>query len=89
MVITLFNQDAVTPAGRPIGVPIPVAPVVVMVMDVSGIFGHTVGVADGAPAVLRGFTVTVDTTGLPIHPFKLGVMVYTTFPATAPVAVSV
>lgn len=75
MVITLFNQEAVTPAGRPIGVPIPVAPVVVMVMGVSAVLIQSVGVDEGALAVLRGLTVTVETTGVPWHPFKVGVMV--------------
>jgi hypothetical protein len=75
MVITLFNQEAVTPAGRPIGVPIPVAPVVVMVMEVSAEPAQTVGLAEGALAVLRELTITVETTGVPWHSFKVGVMV--------------
>ena len=33
MVIVLANQEAVTPVGKPVGVPIPVAPVVVCVID--------------------------------------------------------
>jgi len=57
MVITLFAQEAVTPAGRPIGVPIPVAPVVEMVMEVSVVLMQSVGEDEGVPAVLSGFTV--------------------------------
>ncbi len=89
MVMTLADHDAVTPAGKPVAAPIPVAPVVLIVIGARAMFGQSVVLEEGGPAVLIGFTVTVDTTGLPIHPFKLGVMVYTTFPAAAPVAVSV
>ena len=59
MVITLLFHAADTPEGRPVTVPIPVAPVVAMVMGVSRLFGQIVGVADGAPMVLRGLTVMV------------------------------
>ena len=75
MVMTLLFQEAESPEGNPVAAPIPVAPVVLMVMAVSGILGHTVGVADGALAVLRGVTITVETTGVPWHPFNVGVMV--------------
>jgi hypothetical protein len=89
MVMTFADHDAVTPAGKPVALPIPVAPVVLIVIGVRGMLGQSVGLEEGAPYVLSGFTVTVDTTGLPTHPFKLGVTVYTTLPAIAPVAVSV
>jgi hypothetical protein len=59
MVIVLDAQDAVTPAGRPVGVPIPVAPVVVCVILVSAVLIHIVGVEDAVPAVLSGVTVIV------------------------------
>ena len=52
-------HDAVTPAGRPVGVPIPVAPVVVCVIAVRGVLIHNVGVEDAVPAVLSGVTVIV------------------------------
>jgi hypothetical protein len=52
MVSTLEAQEAVTPAGSPVGVPIPVAPVVVRVMLVSGVLIHNVGLEDAVPAVL-------------------------------------
>ena len=35
----------------------PVAPVVAIVIGVSALFTHTVGLADGLPAVLSWFTV--------------------------------
>ncbi len=50
---------AVTPAGKPVAVPIPVAPVVAIVILVSAVLIHRVGVLDGEPAVLFGVTVIV------------------------------
>ena len=59
IVIVFDAQDAVTPAGRPVGVPIPVAPVVVCVIAVRGVLIHNVGVEDAIPTVLPGVTVIV------------------------------
>ena len=60
MVIVLFAQAAVTPAGKPVAVPIPAAPVVVCVILVNAVFIHNVGVLDAVPAVtVVGFTVIV------------------------------
>ncbi len=59
MVITLADHDAVTPAGSPDAVPMPVAPVVVMVIADNAVFTHRVGFELGAPAVLAGFTTMV------------------------------
>ncbi len=59
MVIVFEAQEAVTPAGRPVAVPIPVAPVVVCVIFVRGVLMHSVGVEDAAPAVLSGVTSIV------------------------------
>jgi hypothetical protein len=42
-----------------VGVPIPVAPVVVCVILVKAVLIHKVGVVDGADAVLFGVTVIV------------------------------
>ena len=53
------DQDAVTPAGRPVGVPIPVAPVVIYVIAVKAVLMHSVGVEEAVPAVLSGVTVIV------------------------------
>ncbi len=52
-------QAAVTPAGRPVADPIPVAPVVACVIAVSAVLIHNVGVDDAAPAVLLAVTVMV------------------------------
>jgi hypothetical protein len=59
IVIVLPDHAAVTPAGNPVAAPMPVAPVVAWVMFVSGVFTQSVGVEDGAPAVLAGVTVMV------------------------------
>ena len=44
-------QEAVTPAGSPVGVPMPVAPVVVWVIAVRAVLMQRVGVEDAAEAV--------------------------------------
>ena len=59
MVIVLLAQVALTPAGNPVGVPIPVAPVVACVIFVNAVLIHKVGVLNAAPAVLAGVTVIV------------------------------
>jgi hypothetical protein len=57
-VIVLFAHEATTPDGNRVGVPIPVAPVVAIVILVNAVLIHNVGELDGAPAVLA-FTVIV------------------------------
>ena len=52
MVIVFANHVAVTPAGSPVAVPIPVAPVVVCVIAVNAVLIQSVGVAEGAVTVL-------------------------------------
>jgi hypothetical protein len=59
IVIVLAANAAVTPAGRPVAVPIPVAPVVVCVIAVSAVLIHRVGVEDAMDTVLSGVTVIV------------------------------
>ena len=59
MVIVFDAQFADTPPGSPVGVPIPVAPVVVCVIGVRAVFIHNVGVDDGILTVLAGVTVIV------------------------------
>ena len=59
IVTVLEDQDAVTPAGRPVAVPIPVAPAVTCVMAVNAVLMHRVGVEEAAPTVLSGVTVIV------------------------------
>jgi hypothetical protein len=59
MVIVFDAHVAVTPAGSPVAVPIPVAPVVVCVIAVRAVLIQSVGVAEGAVTVLFGVIVMV------------------------------
>ena len=59
MVIVLLAQLAVTPAGKPVGIPIPCVPVVVCVMAVNGVLIQRVGKAEAALTVLFGLAVMV------------------------------
>ena len=59
IVITFAAQAAVTPAGSPLALPMPVAPVVVCVISVKTVLIHNVGVEEAAPTVLLGATVIV------------------------------
>ena len=64
IVITLLAQTAVTPAGNPVAVPMPVAPVVVIVIDgVKAVFTISVGLDDAVPAV---FGVHAETVMVPV-----------------------
>ena len=59
IVIVLLAQLAVTPAGKPVAEPIPVAPVVLCVMFVMGVLIQTVGLELAALTVFKGVTVMV------------------------------
>jgi hypothetical protein len=89
MVMVFAAQDAETPAGNPLApdtplLEIPVAPVVVWVIAVSGVFMQSVGAADAALAVLLEDTVTaVVPLGLG-QPLTVATTVYV--PAMAEVA---
>ena len=48
-----------TPPGKPVAVPIPVAPVVVCVILVKGVLIHKTGEDDGPETVFVGVTVIV------------------------------
>ena len=54
MVMVFVAKDAVTPIGKPVEVPMPVAPVVAWVMFVNAVLIHKVGDEEAAPAVLFG-----------------------------------
>ena len=56
MVIRFADHDADTPVGRPIAVPIPVAPIVLWVIFVSAELIQSVGVEDAKVTVLAGVT---------------------------------
>ena len=69
LIVTVFDAHAaVTPAGRPVAVPIPVAPVVVCVIFVNAVLIHSVGAEEVAPAVLSGVTVMVPVAFTLPHP---------------------
>ena len=59
IVITFAAHAALTPAGKPVAAPMPVAPVVACVMFVRAVLIHNVGVLEAAPAVFDGVTVIV------------------------------
>ena len=63
IVKTFAAQAALTPAGRPVAAPMPVAPVVAYVMFVIAVLIHfvcaSVPAADERVAVLLGVTVTM------------------------------
>ena len=70
----LDAQAAVTPAGNPVAVPIPVAPVVVLVIGVKIVLIHKVGFDDAVPAVLAGVTVIVPVAFTLPHPPVNGIL---------------
>ena len=59
MVIILLAQAAVTPAGNPVAVPMPVALVVVCIIFVKAVLTVSVGVDDAAPTAQAGAPFTV------------------------------
>ena len=59
IVITLFDHDALTPAGKPDAMPIPVAPVVVWVILANGLLIQSVGVDEATEMVFIGRTLMV------------------------------
>ena len=74
MVIVFDAQAAVTPDGRPVAVPIPVAPVVECVMFVKAVLTQRVGVEDAAPAVFAAVTVIVPVAFTLPHPPVKGIL---------------
>ena len=74
IVMILDAQAAVTPAGRPEAVPMPVAPVMVCVMLVSAVLLHRVGVEDADPTVLSDVTVIVPEAFTVPHPPVSGIV---------------
>ena len=67
-VMVLDAQEAVTPAGRPLAVPMPVAPVVVSVIAVNAVLMQRVGEVEAAPTVLSGVTIIVPVAFTVPHP---------------------
>ena len=59
MVMVLAAQLALTPAGKPVGIPIPVAPVVTRLIVVKLLLIHNDCTPEVADTVLFGVTITV------------------------------
>ena len=74
IVIVLLPQAAVTPVGKPVGVPIPVAPVVLCVIFVKAVLIHKMGVLDAVPAILAFVTVIVPVAFTLPHPPVKGML---------------
>ena len=68
IVIVLAAQAAVTPAGSPVAVPIPVAPVVVCVIAVRAVLTQSVGEEEAVLVVISGVTVMVPEAFTVPHP---------------------
>ncbi len=68
IVIVLLAHAAVTPAGKPVAVPMPVTPVVACVIAVNAVLIQSVGVLDAAAAVLDGVTIMVPVAFILPHP---------------------
>ena len=74
MVIVLDAKAALTPDGKPVAAPIPVAPVVAWVIFVNAVLIHKVGVDEAAPTVLFGLTVIVPVAFTLPHPPVSGML---------------
>ena len=73
MVMVLEANEAVTPAGKPVGAPMPVAPVVVKVIGAgSAVLIQSVGEDEGVLTVLFGLTVNVTIELLLLHDATFG-----------------
>ncbi len=74
IVIVLLDHAAVTPDGKPVAEPMPVAPVVVCVISVRAVLIHKVGVEEAAPAVFKAVTVIVPVASTLPHPPVSGML---------------
>ena len=69
--MVLAAQAAVTPIGKPVAVPMPVAPVVLWVIEANTVLMHKVGLLDADPTVLLAVTVNIPVAlTLPQPPVK-------------------
>ena len=74
MVIVLLAKAAVTPAGKPVADPMPVATVVACVMLVIAVLIQSVGDEDADPTVLLALTVIVPVAVTVPHPPVNGIL---------------
>ena len=68
MVMVLASQAAVTPLGKPVAVPIPVAPVVICAIGVKIVLIHNVCGPDDGVTVLLGFTIILPVANNVLQP---------------------
>ena len=68
IVIAFEPQVAITPAGKPIAMPIPVAPVVLWLILGNTVPMHKVGEDEATPAVLTAETIIVPVAFTPPQP---------------------
>ena len=68
IVIVLPVNVADTPAGKPVAVPIPVAPVIVWVIGVNAVLIHSVGALEAAVTVLLAFTIILPVANTELQP---------------------
>ena len=87
MVMVLLAKEALTPAGKFIGAPIPVAPVVAWVIE-NVVPMHTGSVDEGGPTVFAGLTVMLNGSGVPGQPLAVGVTVTVAVMAVVPMLVA-
>ena len=73
-VIVLPFNEAVTPAGRPDGDPIPVAPVIAIVMGVNVVLIQSVGLDEGGATVFAAVTLIVPVALTVPHPPNKGIL---------------
>ena len=73
MVMVLEDHAAVTPEGRPVAVPIPVALTVVWVIAVKTVLIHKVGVDEAAVTVFAAVTVIVPVALITAQPPDNGI----------------
>ena len=66
--MVLFAQAAVTPEGKPVGVPMPIATEVLCVILFNGVLIQTVGELEAAFAFISGLTVMVPVAFTEPHP---------------------
>jgi hypothetical protein len=85
IVIVFAAHAADTPEGNPVAAPMPVAPVVVCVIEGSAVLIHNVGVDEAVLTVLVGLTVTAKVTLL--QPVANDVYVKRVTPAPIPVTI--
>jgi len=71
IVIVFANHAAVTPAGKPVAVPIPVAPVVAWVILVNAVLIQSVGLELAVAAVFAAVTIPLATTFCVVAPVEV------------------